>query len=114
MAKALVVNGAVDMGTSDIPNINEGWGRINVTNIISSGVPTLYRDQIDVINNTGEQFQLALGVADPAKPFKVSLAWSDAPGAVGANPALVNNLQSDRHERWSNVFRKCFQRWMVR
>ena len=92
MAKALLVNGAVDMGTSDIPNINEGWGRINVTNIISSGVPTLYRDQIDVFNNTGEQFQLALGVSDPSKPFKVSLAWSDAPGAVGANPALVNNL----------------------
>jgi subtilisin family serine protease len=92
MAKALVVNGADDMGTADIPNINEGWGRINVTNIISPDVHTIYRDQIDVFNNTGEQYQLALGVSDPTKPFKVTLAWSDAPGAVGANPALVNDL----------------------
>ena len=29
MAKALLVNGAVDMGTADIPNFNEGWGRVN-------------------------------------------------------------------------------------
>lgn len=35
---------------------------------------------------------MTVGVDDPAKPLKVSLAWSDAPGAVGANPALVNNL----------------------
>ena len=30
MAKALLVNGAVDMGAHDIPNISEGWGRVNL------------------------------------------------------------------------------------
>jgi hypothetical protein len=29
---------------------------------------------------------------DPTRPLKVTLAWSDAPGAVSANPALVNDL----------------------
>ena len=92
MAKALMVNGAVDMGTADIPNINEGWGRINTTNIISPSVPVVYQDLPVVFGNSGESWTLAAGVADPSKPVKITLAWSDAPGAVGANPALVNNL----------------------
>ena len=92
MAKALLVNGAVDMGTADIPNIHEGWGRVNITNIISPSVPVLYYDQTHTFGASGQQWQLAFGVADPTKPLKVTIAWSDAPGAVGANPALVNNL----------------------
>ncbi|MEA3337413.1 MAG: S8 family serine peptidase, partial [Chloroflexota bacterium] len=92
MAKALVVNGAVDMGTPDIPNIHEGWGRINSTNIISPAVPTLYWDLPVDFANSGESWQLSLGVIDPGQPLKVTLVWADAPGAVGANPALVNNL----------------------
>jgi hypothetical protein len=35
---------------------------------------------------------LSFGVADTSKPLKITVAWTDAPGAVGANPALVNNL----------------------
>jgi len=31
-------------------------------------------------------------VPDTGQPLKITLAWADAPGAVGANPALVNNL----------------------
>ncbi|MBX3061012.1 MAG: S8 family serine peptidase, partial [Anaerolineae bacterium] len=92
MAKALVVNSAIDMGTADIPNANEGWGRINITNIISPSVLFVYRDQVDMFTATGQQLVLNLGVADPTKPVRITLAWSDAPGAVGANPALVNNL----------------------
>ncbi|MCL4868882.1 MAG: S8 family serine peptidase [Anaerolineae bacterium] len=92
MAKALVVNGAVDMGTPNIPNIHEGWGRVNITNIISPTVPVLYYDQTHLFTDSGQQWMLAFGVADPSQPLKVTLTWSDAPGAVGANPALVNNL----------------------
>ena len=92
MAKALLVNGAVDMGTADIPNTNEGWGRVNVTNVISSSALVLYYDQTDLLTDTGQQWTLNVGVADPTQPVKVTLVWSDAPGAVGANPSLVNNL----------------------
>ena len=92
MAKALLVNGAVDMGTPDIPNINEGWGRINTDNIVNNPLPTEYYDQEMIFGNTGEQWTLSVGVADLNQPLKITLAWSDAPGAVGANPALVNNL----------------------
>jgi subtilisin family serine protease len=90
MAKALLVNAATPMGV--IPNTNEGWGRINVTNIISPTAHTIYYDQTHLFTETGQQWILAVGVADPSQPLKITLAWSDAPGAVGANPALVNNL----------------------
>ena len=43
MAKALLVNGAVDMGTADIPNFNEGWGRVHLSNVINNGVNMVYR-----------------------------------------------------------------------
>ncbi|HXV43927.1 MAG TPA: S8 family serine peptidase, partial [Anaerolineae bacterium] len=92
IAKALVVNGAVDMGTADIPNTSEGWGRLNLTNIISSSVNVLYDDQIHTFDQTGQFLAKAIEVADPSRPLKITLAWTDAPGAVGANPALVNNL----------------------
>ncbi len=92
MAKALLVNSADDMGTADIPNIHEGWGRINVNTLIDPPVIRLYRDQDQILSVTGEQVVISFGVPDPGQPLKVSLAWTDAPGAVGANPALVNNL----------------------
>ncbi|MBE2198566.1 MAG: S8 family serine peptidase, partial [Anaerolinea sp.] len=92
MAKALLVNTAVDMGTPDIPNINEGWGRVNITNIISPTAMVVYNDETVIFSNTGEQYVLAVGVPDPSQPLKITVAWSDAPGAAGANPALVNNL----------------------
>ncbi|MCA9968832.1 MAG: S8 family serine peptidase, partial [Anaerolineales bacterium] len=92
MAKALLVNGAVDMGAANAPNIEEGWGRINITNVISPSVPVIYDDETHVFHNTGEQIQVVASVLDPSQPLRITLAWSDAPGAAGANPALVNNL----------------------
>ncbi|MDX1436156.1 MAG: S8 family serine peptidase, partial [Anaerolineales bacterium] len=92
MAKALMVNGAVDMGAADIPNVNEGWGRINATNVISASVATHYIDQTVVFSATAQAKVYSFSVDDPSHPLKITLAWSDAPGAVSANPALVNNL----------------------
>ncbi len=92
MTKALLVNGAIDLGTADVPNNNEGWGRVNLPNsILGSGQRHLV-DQTALLDNAGETYQLTLGIPDTGKPVRVTLAWTDAPGAVGANPALVNNL----------------------
>jgi len=92
MAKALLVNSAVDMGTANIPNADEGWGRIHLGNLFDATIDRVYRDQSYVFHNSGESWTLSVGVPDPSKPLKITLAWSDAAGAVGANPALVNNL----------------------
>lgn len=108
MAKALLVNGAVDMGTPDIPNVNEGWGRVNVTKAIQPGVLVVYKDQETTFGDTGDVWTMTVGINDPGQPLKISLAWSDAPGAVGANPALVNNLDlevdTDGSTYLGNVF----------
>jgi hypothetical protein len=92
MAKALLLNGTVDMAAGDRPNINEGWGRVNLTNVVDNGALMVYKDQELVFDNTGETQVISVGVPDPTEPLRVTLVWSDAPGAVGANPALVNNL----------------------
>jgi hypothetical protein len=93
--KAMLVNTAVDMtanGAGPIWNIEEGWGRVHLGNLFNTSVRRLLRDQRDTFGAAGETRVIRTRVVDPARPLKVTLAWTDAPGAVGANPALVNDL----------------------
>jgi len=95
LAKALLVNTAVDMTANvagPIWNMEEGWGRIHLGNAFDANARRFYRDQQDVLGAAGETRVFNLGVYDLTRPVKVTLAWSDAPGAVNANPALVNDL----------------------
>lgn len=95
LSKAMLINGATDgsAGTyGSVPNTAEGWGRLNLANVIGTGVPTIYDNQEHVLGTTGQTFSLGGNVAGNAAPFRVTLVWSDAPGAAGANPSLVNNL----------------------
>jgi Subtilase family len=92
MGKALLINGAVDMGDKDVPNTAEGWGRIHLAHSASSALPRHFIDQSVVLDNTGDVHAFAGTIADPGKPVRITLVYTDAPGAVGASPALVNNL----------------------
>ncbi len=93
MAKALLVNTAVDISTNPaIPNTEEGWGRVNITDTIQPATAVLYFDQETLLDDSGDSWVLNVDIADLAEPLKVTLTWSDAPGALGANPALVNDL----------------------
>ena len=55
------------------------------------GVSRLMVDQNQMIANTGQVFTIQGRIADPSKPFRVTLAWTDAPGNAAVNPA-VNDL----------------------
>ena len=92
MAKALLVNSAIDIGTPDRPNNIEGWGRVSLERLIVPTQPRLYVDQTEVLADPGDFYEITVAPADSGTPVEISLAWSDAPGAIGANPALVNNL----------------------
>ncbi|KAB2961996.1 MAG: S8 family serine peptidase, partial [Thermoanaerobaculia bacterium] len=92
MAKALLVNSAVDMATPDIPNTNEGWGRVHLGNLFDATVNRVFIDQDELFGAAGEFREYTWGVPDTGRPLKITVAWADAAGAVGANPALVNNL----------------------
>ncbi len=92
MIKSLLVNGAVDMGTADVPNNNEGWGRIHLPRSLANGLQAAYVDQTEVLTTIGAAYERTYGVPASGSPVRVTLTWTDAPGAAGANPALVNNL----------------------
>jgi hypothetical protein len=97
MTKALLINGASDMVggnyvSGTIPNNNQGWGRVNLGSVIDNGASWVYHDQDTLFKQTGETRTYRIKVPSTASPVKVSLVWTDAPGAAGASPALVNDL----------------------
>ncbi|MFN7961192.1 MAG: S8 family serine peptidase [Thermoanaerobaculia bacterium] len=92
LAKARLVASAEDLGQRDVPNGAEGWGRVSLPDLLAPTVPVLAFDQEQALTATGQSWSFTALVQDPAKPLKVSLAWTDVPGAIGANPALVNDL----------------------
>ncbi|HEX8151706.1 MAG TPA: S8 family serine peptidase, partial [Thermoanaerobaculia bacterium] len=94
LSKAMLINGAVDPSTTAngaIPNNIEGWGRVNLTNTLSSA-PAIFHNEQYVISTPGETYTVTGSVANGSNPFRVTLVWSDPPAAAGANPALVNDL----------------------
>ena len=102
MAKALLVNGAEDMGTADIPNGDEGWGRINLSNVIDTGISTFYLDQTTVFASTGNTWSANFIPANTSQPVKVTLAWSDAPGpghGVAAQGGRVARVREVEHQQ---------------
>ena len=100
MTKAILVGSATDLaggdnGKGDViaaaPNADQGWGRAHLGGAFDD-TERDYFDQDFVLGASGARFARAYDVQDPNKPLKVTLAWTDAPGAVDANPALVNDL----------------------
>ncbi len=92
LVRAMVVATAVDLGEPDVPNGAEGWGRIHLTEMVAPSRPVLMLDEVDDLTESDEDLELTVAVADRTRPLIVTLAWTDAPGAPGADPALVNDL----------------------
>jgi hypothetical protein len=121
LTKALLVNTATDLaggqngqgGTIAAgPNEDQGWGRVNLGNVLD-GTARDFRDQVgsDTLQAPGDQRIRAYAVADTTKPVKVTLAFTDAPGAQSVNP-VVNDLDlvvtSDGRTYKGNVFDGAF------
>jgi hypothetical protein len=92
MDKALLVNSATDMKVRDIPNRHEGWGRVNLKALFDPTDSKILADQSVVLSELDASHDLQITTADPSKPLRVTVVWSDAPGEPGAEPALVNDL----------------------
>ncbi|MFT3770927.1 MAG: S8 family serine peptidase [Minicystis sp.] len=98
LVRALIVNGAEPMGfRQPIPNRYEGWGRLNLASILDDRVSRVHEDQTVLLREFGEKKEWLVRVADPRRPVKITLSWTDPPGAVGsgdspANSAIVNSL----------------------
>lgn len=97
MLRALIVNGAEPIESGGpIPNKIQGWGRLNLANSLANQCQRLYVDQTHLLKQRGDQFTWQIRVADPKQPLKITLAWTDPPGAIGSGlptvPAIVNKL----------------------
>lgn len=97
LLRALIVNGAEDTGfAGPIPNSQQGWGRLNLANILSDDVHHVYVDQSVLLRMRGEERRWRLRVTDSSMPVRITLAWTDPPGGINTGtrdvPAVVNFL----------------------
>ena len=94
MIKAYLTNSASYMNGvmagDTLPGANQGWGLMSLGRALD-GVSRLLVDQDQMISNTGQVITVQGKIADPSKPFRVTLAWTDAPGTAAASP-VVNDL----------------------
>ena len=99
LVKATLINSAVDLldenndGANDndfpIPNVHEGWGRVNLTG--ATGGSYQFLDEATGLA-TGGSASYQYSIATAGQPFKVSLVWSDFPSTEAAALNLVNDL----------------------
>jgi hypothetical protein len=98
LVKATLINSAVDLqdenndGVNDndfpIPNVHEGWGRINLVNATDGSAQ--YSDNAPALSTGGNaSFNYN---STGTVPFKVSLVWTDFASTETAAINLVNNL----------------------
>lgn len=110
LVKAMLINGARDMGGSGadatVPNQVEGWGRIHLDDVLyfDGDERHLWLADAGADLETGAVDSYTLTVGD-GQPLKVTLAWTDHPAAVNANPHLVNQLRLELvtpdHQVWT-------------
>jgi hypothetical protein len=95
LVKAALINSADDMadeaGTEPVPNVDEGWGRANLANLIGSARRFELVDQTLLLTNR-QSFEERIVVGKPDQPLKITLVYTDVPGFPAAIPALVNDL----------------------
>ena len=96
LLKAIIINGATDMPgqytpteAGDIPNPNEGWGRVNINDSLFPQTTgrIQFSDTPEYAVETGEIRAFHVHVHDSSQPLKVTLVWTDAPGA-----GVINEL----------------------
>ncbi len=117
MTKAYICNSARYLPTTNpqtgvrdtLPSSAQGMGILDLQRMFD-GVPRIIRDEtspraIDVplistnpvnqqiyFSQTGQSYELNGQVSDATKPFRVTVAWTDAPANLAAFSKLVNDL----------------------
>ncbi|MCD6031406.1 MAG: peptidase and in, kexin, sedolisin [Thermomicrobiales bacterium] len=105
MVKALLINGADDLEggslgnggiQTHIPNDNQGWGRVNLKNIVvydrhSSRGPKICIDDAEPFTAAGQFHTYRVSPVED-RPMRITLVWTDAPASQNAVPTRVNDL----------------------
>ncbi|MAB82453.1 MAG: hypothetical protein CMJ24_03325 [Phycisphaerae bacterium] len=91
------------------PDSKQGWGRLGISELIDPELGGVrYFDQNTVFGDSGEEWALNIEAHDPAKPVRIALVWTTAPGhgLGGTTPAWTNDLdllvESDGSTHYGN------------
>ncbi|MBI4469604.1 MAG: S8 family serine peptidase [Acidobacteria bacterium] len=94
MTKAYLVNSARYLtgfnANDSLPSNSQGFGALSLSMAFDDAQRLIF-DQRKVLQETGDTFVFNGTIIDPTRPFRVSLAWTDAPGST-AGTAFVNDL----------------------
>ena len=92
LVKSMLILGAEDMGSRDIPNNDEGWGRVNLVNTLipDSDVGIFVDDRSRL--SSGQEASYNFDVTRSGESLKIVLAWSDYPGSTFSGTQLRNDL----------------------
>ena len=93
LVKALLVLGAQDINSRNIPNNDEGWGRVNLKETLApSQGRGIWVDDRSLLTRSGTSKSYVFNVTYANSQLKAVLAWSDYRGSRFASKALVNDL----------------------
>jgi hypothetical protein len=118
MTKAYLMNSArymTGLGANDtLWSDNQGMGEMNL-GMAFDGAPRLLRDEVagEIFTASGQTRTFSGAVADTSKPFRVTLAWTDAPGSTtgsAANNDLDLTVTIGGVTYKGNVFNGAFSR----
>jgi len=94
LVKALLLNTTTYMtgerAGGNLPQARQGWGLLNLNRAFDN-TPKILVNQTNTFTDSGQEFVITGEVKDSTQPFRVTLAWTDAPGFSGAAP-WVNDL----------------------
>ncbi|HKQ97382.1 MAG TPA: S8 family serine peptidase [Candidatus Polarisedimenticolia bacterium] len=105
LIKAVMINGATRLtdasGGTNYPNNVQGWGVLQMDNSLYFGLPVAEALKLVAIDEyptwpgftaSNQERKYRVQITDTSKPFRSTLVWTDAPGAVGGAVNLKNDL----------------------
>jgi len=113
MVRALLINTAYDlvneqeeMGENSpyIPNQDEGWGMVNLPNIVHTDVNMMLVNEESLIE-TGEVHEYEIEQDDDTEPLRISLTWTDAVPNGEVDGTLNNDLNLEVESPSGEIYR---------
>ncbi|MFW6141415.1 MAG: S8 family serine peptidase, partial [Candidatus Saliniplasma sp.] len=113
MVKALMINTAYDLENTQadtgenspyIPNQDEGWGMVNLPQIVDAPVDFMLEDETSLLE-TGQTDEYQIEYQDAGEPLRISLVWTDDEAASGSAETLQNDLNLEVISPSGSVYR---------
>lgn len=94
MTKSFLINSASyltgENAGENLPATRQGWGLADLSRAFDDA-KRIVIDQTQLFTDSGQTFEIQGSLADRARPLRVTLAWTDAPGSL-IGPSIVNDL----------------------